>query len=121
MNDGDSYVLETKSIIFVWTGSNSNNIEKLRAARFATTLKTEHGPGCSVVIVEDGEEYSLDDEERKVFDEQLPLNRKAVKPHTKAIKDEDVGRRLAREIKLFRVSDESGSVNVTEVKSGSLL
>lgn len=33
MNDGDVYVLDTKEIIYVWTGRNSNNMEKLQGAK----------------------------------------------------------------------------------------
>ena len=32
-NDGDAFVLDTMTHIFVWTGKNSNRLEKLQAAK----------------------------------------------------------------------------------------
>lgn len=38
MNDGDVYVLDSKNIIYVWTGRNSNNVEKLQGAKVCIWL-----------------------------------------------------------------------------------
>uniref|UniRef100_A0A0P4WDJ1 HP domain-containing protein n=1 Tax=Scylla olivacea TaxID=85551 RepID=A0A0P4WDJ1_SCYOL len=119
MNDGDVYVLDTKSIIYVWVGRNSNNIEKLQGAKFASTLKLEHGGG-TVVVVEDGQEAALQDRERIAFENLLPLNNKQVTPAADAPKDETVARRICQELKLFRCTDESGTLKVVEVKNGPL-
>lgn len=118
MNDGDVYVLDTKIIIYVWTGRYSNNMEKLQGAKFATTLKAEHGD-ATVVVVEDGQESVLQDQERKSFEKHLPLNNKQVVPASHAPKDESVVRRIS-ELKLFRCTDESGVLKVMEVKNGPL-
>ncbi|KAG7164926.1 Villin-1-like 2, partial [Homarus americanus] len=112
MNDGDVYVLDTKDIIYVWTGRNSNNMEKLQGAK-------EHGGGA-VVVVEDGQESVLQDLERKTFEKLLPLNNKQLTPASQAPKDESVARRVCEELKLFRCSDESGTLKVVEVKNGPL-
>lgn len=45
MNDGDVYILDTRSIIYVWVGRNSNNIEKLQGAKVGVGLRGRHGPG----------------------------------------------------------------------------
>ncbi|XP_069174423.1 villin-1 isoform X2 [Procambarus clarkii] len=119
MNDGDVYVLDTKEIIYVWTGRNSNNMEKLQGAKFALTLKEEHGLG-QVVVVEDGLESALQDKERNVFEKHLALNKKQILPASEAPKDETVMRRMCEELKLFRCSDESGTLKVIEVKNGPL-
>jgi len=120
MNDGDVFVLETKDVVFVWTGRYSNNVEKLRAAKFATTLKGERGASGSVVILEDGHESSLEGEERDLFEGLLPLRSKRVKSHTQAPKDEIFARQLSSEMKLYQCSDQSGTLKVTEVKAGPL-
>ncbi|KAL7643355.1 UNVERIFIED_CONTAM: hypothetical protein RMT77_006647 [Armadillidium vulgare] len=117
MNEGDVFVLDCKEYIYVWTGSYSNNNEKLQGAKFATKLKDEHGCG-HVVIIEDGQEEALTDEERRVFGKHLPLNNKQVVPIDKAPKDEIVMRRLTSEIKLFRCTEEKGTLKVSEVKNG---
>ncbi|KAK8742675.1 hypothetical protein OTU49_001619 [Cherax quadricarinatus] len=119
MNDGDVYVLDTKNIIYVWTGRNSNNMEKLQGAKFASTLKQEHG-GSQVVVVEDGLESALQDMERTIFEKFLPLNNKQVIPASEAPKDEAVVRRMCQEMKLYRCCDESGTLKVIEVKNGPL-
>ena len=36
-NDGDAFVLDTMTHIFVWTGKNSNRLEKLQAAKVKYT------------------------------------------------------------------------------------
>jgi len=119
MNDGDCYILHTKTFIFVWTGRNSNNMEKIQAAKFANLLRTEHSGG-DIVVVEDGQEAALDVAEKSEFQEFLPLNNKNVVPQADSPKDEVVARRMCQEIKLFRCSDESGTLKVTEVKNGPL-
>ncbi|XP_063596642.1 advillin-like [Penaeus indicus] len=119
MNDGDVYVIDNREIIYVWTGRNSNNMEKIQGAKFAGTLRQEHGGG-SVVVVEDGQEAALVGEERGLFDKMLPLNNKQVVPASQAPKDETVARRMCGELKLFKCSDESGVLKVTEVKNGPL-
>lgn len=119
MNDGDVYVIDTREIIYVWTGRNSNNMEKIQGAKFAGTLRQEHGGG-SVVVVEDGQEAALQGEERGLFDKLLPLNNKQVVPASQAPKDESVARRISEELKLFKCSEESGVLKVTEVKNGPL-
>lgn len=120
MNDGDVYVLDTKEVIFVWTGRNSNNMEKLQGAKFAGTLKQEHG-GASIVVIEDSQESLLQSKERTLFEKYLPLLHKKVTPAQDAPKDETVARRISEELKLYRCSDEGGTLKVMEVKNGPLL
>ncbi|KAK7083781.1 hypothetical protein SK128_018797, partial [Halocaridina rubra] len=119
MNDGDVYVLDTKETIYVWTGRCSNNIEKLQGAKFAGTLKQEHG-GANILIIEDGRESLMMGKERNVFESHLPLNNKMVIPAHEAPKDENVARRISGELKLYRCSDEGGTLKVVEVKTGPL-
>uniref|UniRef100_A0A2P2I1V0 Advillin-like n=1 Tax=Hirondellea gigas TaxID=1518452 RepID=A0A2P2I1V0_9CRUS len=120
MNDGDVFVLETRDIVYVWVGRYSNNIEKLRGAKFASTLKAERGSRGSVVILEDGQESSLQGLERESFEEVLPLTSKIVVSHTQMPKDEVVARKLSSELRLYRCSDEAGTLKVTEIKTGPL-
>ncbi|XP_066975023.1 villin-1-like isoform X2 [Macrobrachium rosenbergii] len=119
MNDGDVYVLDTKAIIYVWTGRCSNNMEKIQGAKFAATLKQEHG-GATIVVIEDGQESLLQNDERNGFEKHLPLMKKNTIPAHEAPKDETVARRVSEEIKLYKCSDESGTLKVIEVKNGPL-
>lgn len=96
MNEGDVFVLDNKSHIFVWVGTTSNSKERMYAAKvfqcafnfflsvnwiivvqFAQTLKGEHGMANSVIVIlEDGNELALPDGEREVFDSLLPTQSK---------------------------------------------
>lgn len=40
MNEGDVFVMETKSYIFVWIGKQANNREKLKGAKVSPDNKT---------------------------------------------------------------------------------
>lgn len=65
MNDCDVYVLDTGAVIFVWNGKSSNIYEKMQGSKLAQKLRTEHGGG-HVVVVEDGSEESLPEDEKTV-------------------------------------------------------
>jgi len=59
MNRGDSYVVDVpeSNKVLIWRGANSNRFEHLQAAKFADTLKTEHGyPDIETVTLDDGDE-----------------------------------------------------------------
>ncbi|CAL4065730.1 unnamed protein product [Meganyctiphanes norvegica] len=122
MNDGDCYILDTKDFIFVWIGRNSNNMEKIQAAKFAVLLRSEHGNHSDrVVVVEDGQEHSMSKEEKVAFQRHLDLSKKQVLPQDQVQPDDAVARRQSETIKLLRCSDTSGSVQITEVKGGPLM
>lgn len=50
MNDGDVYVLDTRSIIYVWVGRNSNNIEKLQGAKVGVLDVAVRGAGYPLPV-----------------------------------------------------------------------
>ncbi|XP_014681029.1 PREDICTED: villin-1-like isoform X2 [Priapulus caudatus] len=116
-NEGDSFILDVGKAIFVWNGKSANRIEKIRAADVAARLKAEHG-GAHMVFVEDGHEKDfMSSEERVIFNQFLDLAQKSVKP---ASDDREFDRRTVAELKLYRCSDEDGTLKVTEVKDGPL-
>lgn len=101
MNEGDVFVIDCKKYIFVWVGRSANNMEKMHAAKveiwnflrkeykfiqwfyidfqLAQSLKGDHGESYStLVIVEDGQELGLPDDERKAFEGMLPIQHKKV-------------------------------------------
>ncbi|XP_037071160.1 advillin-like [Pollicipes pollicipes] len=105
LNDGDVFVVDARDVIFVWTGRTANKMEKIQGARLAQALKSEHG-GADVIIVESGRE------------EELP---RQVKSEATVDADERHERRRAEDIKLYRCSDQDGTLKVVEVKSGPLM
>ncbi|XP_057368031.1 advillin-like [Daphnia carinata] len=120
MNEGDVFVLDCKKYIFVWVGRSANNKEKMHAAKLAQTLKGEHGESYStLVIVEDGQELGLPDAERAALEGLLAIQHKKLKP-VEAENDEAFESNTVAEIKLYRCTDEDGTLKVTEVKKGPL-
>ena len=122
MNHGDSYVLDVpeENLVFAWQGNQSNRFEKLQAAKFAQTLKVEHGEvGYEVVVLQDGQEEA-DEEYGAIFNELLPLaERDSVKDASTSPDQTDA---MARGmIKLYRCSDSEGKLVLTEIKDGPLL
>ena len=121
LNDGDVFILDAGQYVFIWTGSFANNMEKIQAIKVAQQLKSEHSPDCkAVVIVEDGNESDLNDDERQVFDKFLPIDQKSVKSHTQMPNDSTLEMTQRSEVILYRCSDEDQTLKVSKVKSGPL-
>jgi len=122
MNRGDSYVLDVpeEMKVIIWRGSNSNKFEWVQAAKFADTLKLEHGDSeIETVVVDDGME-NIGTEDGDLFNSILPLSQKSELKEAGAVPDEEPG--VARgKLKLYRCSDDSGKLILTEVKDGPLL
>ncbi|XP_065344773.1 villin-1-like [Cloeon dipterum] len=120
-NSGDCFIIDTKDIVFVWTGKKANNMEKLSAAKMAQQLKTEH-EATGVVFIEEGQELALPDVERKIL--SLYLDPKAARSEiaeaTEDANDAAVETAARQQLRLYHCSDESGTLKVTEVKTGPL-
>jgi len=121
MNSGDAFILQMKEAVFIWEGISANNMEKLQAAKVAQQFKAESGGKASIIFVEDGKEEELSEVEKKFFETQLPLKdkKKLLKPVTD-FSDDQAERKVMHEIKLYRCSDDDGTLRVTEVKTGPL-
>ena len=72
MNHGDTFVLDSGTIIFIWSGSSSAHAEKIAAAHLANKLKDKLGE--EIVFVTDGAEEDLTEDELQVWDKLLNLN-----------------------------------------------
>jgi len=122
MNRGDSYVLDVplSNKVLIWRGANSNRFEHLQAAKFADNLKTEHGyPDIETVTLDDGDE-GLGSEDGDLLDSLLPLAGKTAIQEASVAPDEEDGQARGK-LKLYRCSDDSGKLILTEVKDGPLL
>ena len=118
---GDVYLLDLYEVIFIWNGVKSNRYERLQAMQRARQLRDERGK-ANIVVVEDGEESKMSKDELKLFESRLPLKEKHAKLNASDSLDEnDDDKRLdAAHIKLYKCSDESGTLKVTEKKAGPL-
>ncbi len=119
---GDVYILDLNEVIFLWNGVKSNKYERLQAMQRAKQLRDERGK-TNIVIIEDGEETKMGKDELKLFESKLPLKDKNIKLNSNEIiddNDDDKGLDAAH-IKLYKCSDESGTLKVTEKKAGPLV
>lgn len=118
MNSGDAFLIQLKEAIFIWEGKSANNLEKLSAAKVSQQLKGEAGGKATLIFVEDGQEESLPEVELQLFESLLPLKEKSKLAVESS--DDVVDKQVTIEIKLYRCSDDDGTLRVTEVKAGPL-
>jgi len=118
MNSGDAFLIHLKEAIFIWEGKSANNLEKLSAAKVSTQLKAETGGRATIIFVEDEKEESLPDIERQLFETLLPLKDKNQLRAESS--DDAVDKQVTVDIKLYRCTDDDGTLRVTEVKAGPL-
>lgn len=122
LSRADVYLLDLYDVLFIWNGARSNKYERLQAMQRARQLRDERGK-ANIVVIEDGEENKMSKEELKLFETKLPLKDKMSKLNTNDLIDEndDDKREDAAHIKLYKCSDESGTLKVSEKKAGPLL
>lgn len=128
VNTGDVFILDAGSYVFLWSGREANKSEKIQGILAAQQFKTSHGPQCNaVVLVDDGkEEDDLAPDEKKVFETYLPLDQKDSlinnEPTSDAETNGDDYAEMKRRsnLKLYRCSDESGSLRIEHIKDGPL-
>lgn len=95
MNRNDSFLIDFSSTVYVWNGKLANKLEKLqvkinllilnennlkiKALNKARIFREERNGECNIVIVEDGEEKDLTNDELKLFESKFPLKEKLSK------------------------------------------
>lgn len=119
-NSGDVFILDLGQVIFVWNGKESSRTERLKGLEQARMYRDERSK-ANIVCVEEGEEKDMTPEEIKMWDAHLPLAEKSVQPASAAGADEAAERTSAKNIKLYRCTEEEGTLKVSEVKSGPLV
>lgn len=118
----DVYILDLNEVVFIWNGAKSNRFERLQAMQRAKQLRDER-TRTNIVIIEDGEETKMNKDELKLFESKLILRDKNSKLNTNDIlheNDDDDKRSDVTHMKLYKCSDESGTLKVTEKKAGPL-
>lgn len=86
----------------------------------AQQLKAEAGGKSVIVFVNDGEEEQLPDIEKQLFEMNLPLKDRNQLKAESEYSDDSLDREVQHEIKLYRCSDDDGTLRVTEMKAGPL-
>lgn len=109
LNQGDVFILDCGLVIYVWNGPYSSKMERIKGAEVAKRINDEERGGrAAVKIIENG--WDSDPGFYKALGSREPI-----KAADDGGDDIEFERTLAEAIKLFRVSDESGSLEVSEV------
>lgn len=110
MNSGDCFILDLGLTIYVWNGSSAGRMEKIKALDVARRIRDEERGGRGEMVVM--EENDMNDEFVKTMNAIAEGTPKDIKDPT----DDTTFERVSKEsVKLYRVSDASGSLEVTEV------
>ncbi|BES89474.1 actin Hypothetical protein [Nesidiocoris tenuis] len=119
-NSGDVFIIDTKDVVFVWSGRSANSMEKLQAAKVATQFKDERN-ALSIVFVDDGKENELTLPEQTLLGYYLELSPLAKRVMSDKHEDDAKAENGTRSsLKLYRCSDADGIYKVVEMKTGNL-
>lgn len=114
-SSNDVMLLDTQSrgIIFLWLGSSASPLHKRHAINILEGRK-ENNNNVRIVIVDDGYEQTLSNDDKRLFDEFLNPNERSVlpQPSHKIYQPSP--------IKLYKCSEQSGKYKVVELKSGPI-
>ncbi|KAF4524898.1 hypothetical protein B566_EDAN015554 [Ephemera danica] len=112
-NSGDCFILDTKDVVFIWTGNKANHAEKLHAAKMSQLMKDEHS-ATGVVFIEEGRETSLPEDEKRALAVFLDPRRAREIGEMTQDDDEKVATQQRQQLRLYHCCDESGTLKVTE-------
>ncbi|XP_052812817.1 advillin-like isoform X2 [Mya arenaria] len=119
-NSGDVFLLDLGQMIYVWNGKDSTRTERFKGLEQARMYRDERSK-VNIVCVEEGDENKMAESEIKMWDALIPLAEKSVKSASEGGTDEAAERTNASMIKLYRCTEEEGTLKVSEVKSGPLV
>jgi len=110
LNDGDVFILDEGHRIFQFQGANSGPFEKLKGNEVVNRIKSSRGHHVREVIVLDNDSPTTDDER---FWEAM-----GGRGHIVPNDEFDQLERRRTDVKLFRLSDATGSLTCTHVADG---
>ena len=114
LNDGDVFLLDAGLTIYQWNGSSASRQEKFKALELATKIKdAERGGKAKLVFLESGQNGA----DSAAFWSLLQGSQSDVKSAEDGGSDDSV---KAEAASLWRISDASGSLQITEVARGKL-
>ena len=114
LNDGDVFLLDAGLTIYQWNGSSASRQEKFKALELATKIKdAERGGKAKLVFLESGQNGA----DAAPFWSLLQGSQSDVKSAEDGGSDDSV---KAEAASLWRISDASGSLQITEVARGKL-
>ncbi|XP_063704952.1 gelsolin, cytoplasmic-like isoform X2 [Culicoides brevitarsis] len=117
MNKGDCFILDAGEKIFVYQGKNSKRIERIKAINAANQIRDQDRGGRPKIEIIDEFSKSWDVDN---FFAELGSGSAGQVAEDDDEDDEAHENKVEREIMLFKVSDESGSLEVTPISSRPL-
>nr|CBX24534.1 advillin protein [Paracentrotus lividus] len=119
LNNGDVFIFDLGQHIVVWNGPESNRIERMKGTQAAKGIRDDEKGGKAKIVFVDNDKFDADI--LKICEAKVALGpRGAVKPKPAQDDDERFSRKQASQTRLYKVSDESGSLVVTEICSAPL-
>lgn len=112
MNEGDVFILDLGTTIYQWNGKECSRMEKQKAMEATRAIRDqERGGKASVFIVEQDNENSKDLEQKfwEDFGHSKPSKMNA------ATDDAAHETQMVKNVKLYHLSDASGSLTTTEI------
>uniref|UniRef100_A0AAR2LJ50 Villin-1 n=1 Tax=Pygocentrus nattereri TaxID=42514 RepID=A0AAR2LJ50_PYGNA len=110
-NKGDVFLLDLGNLIIQWNGPKSSYTERLKGMNLAKDIRDRERGGRAQVTIVEGDDEESSKEAMNLMKQALG-ERREIKD---SIPDEVVDEKLKSSIKLFHVSDSSGSLVVQEV------
>ncbi|KAM8924330.1 macrophage-capping protein [Pelodytes ibericus] len=113
-NKGDCFILDTEETIYVWSGSQSNMMERNRARDLANQIRDIERRGIArVEIIQEGEEP---EEMTQVLGDKPDSFKDG-----STEEDQEADVRHKKEAALYQVSNASGQMQVSRVGDGAIL
>ncbi|KJE93069.1 villin [Capsaspora owczarzaki ATCC 30864] len=114
LNQGDVFILDNGRQIIQWNGRDSSKAERSKGLEVSKRIRDEErGGNAEIAVIEDGS-----DDDTAFFNEIG--GKKRIKTAEEGGDDASFERSKQADVKLYRVSDASGSVKITEVASPPL-
>eukprot|EP00029_Vermamoeba_vermiformis_P005779 TRINITY_DN209_c0_g1_i3.p1 TRINITY_DN209_c0_g1~~TRINITY_DN209_c0_g1_i3.p1 ORF type:complete len:597 (-),score=204.42 TRINITY_DN209_c0_g1_i3:2225-4015(-) len=112
LNKGDVFILDTDTVIYQWNGKGASRMEKAKALDLTVRLRDErmNRIKAEVVIIDDGKENDA-------FWAALG-GKGDIQDEVSGGDDIEFEEQYSKETKLYRVSDASGAIQITEVDLG---
>jgi hypothetical protein len=115
LNDGDVYLLDAGMTLYQWNGRQANRQEKFKGLELLTKIKdAERGGKARQVFIESGQSGKDVDEFFKI------LNGSPADVRAEDAEGADDVASKSEPASLWRISDASGSLEITEVGRGKL-
>jgi len=113
MNHGDVFILDAGLKIWQWNGKSSPPMERRKASEVVASLKSERDGKPVVEVIDDGDAVKDDPEFWSLLGTP-----EQIQPATAAAKE--AVQLKPEDLKLFRLSDKSGKMTLTQEGAGKL-